>query len=45
MPQEVSPTENLKSWFDAGVTCVGLGSKLIKADDQGNLIMKDRVFN
>jgi hypothetical protein len=24
---------------------VGLGSKLIKADDQGNLIMKDRVFN
>jgi len=26
----VSPTEeNLKSWFDAGVTCVGMGSKLI----------------
>lgn len=29
----VSPTEeNLKSWFDAGVTCVGMGSKLISAD-------------
>lgn len=26
----VIPTsENLKSWFDAGVTCVGIGSKLI----------------
>ncbi len=26
----VSPTEeNLKNWFDAGVTCVGMGSKLI----------------
>jgi len=26
----VSPTEeNLKGWFDAGVTCVGMGSKLI----------------
>jgi len=26
----VSPTkENLKVWFDAGVTCVGMGSKLI----------------
>ena len=21
--------ENLKSWFDAGVTCVGMGSQLI----------------
>ena len=21
--------ENLKAWFDAGVTCVGMGSKLI----------------
>ncbi|MCW2120363.1 bifunctional 4-hydroxy-2-oxoglutarate aldolase/2-dehydro-3-deoxy-phosphogluconate aldolase [Flavobacterium sp. 7A] len=32
----VSPTrENLKGWFDAGVTCVGLGSKLIKADANG----------
>jgi 2-dehydro-3-deoxyphosphogluconate aldolase/(4S)-4-hydroxy-2-oxoglutarate aldolase len=25
----VSPTkENLKGWFDAGVTCVGMGSQL-----------------
>lgn len=29
----VSPTEeNLKGWFDAGATCVGMGSKLIKSD-------------
>ncbi len=29
----VSPTEeNLKAWFDAGVTCVGMGSKLIGKD-------------
>ena len=29
----VSPTEaNLKSWFDAGVTCVGMGSQLISKD-------------
>jgi 2-dehydro-3-deoxyphosphogluconate aldolase/(4S)-4-hydroxy-2-oxoglutarate aldolase len=28
----VSPEEsNLKSWFDAGVTCVGMGSKLISS--------------
>ena len=33
----VSPTkENLKAWFDAGVTCVGMGSKLIRKDAQGN---------
>jgi 2-dehydro-3-deoxyphosphogluconate aldolase/(4S)-4-hydroxy-2-oxoglutarate aldolase len=33
----VSPTvESLKSWFDAGVTCVGLGSKLISTDAEGN---------
>ena len=33
----VSPTkENLKAWFDAGVTCVGMGSKLIKKDAGGN---------
>ena len=25
---------NLKAWFDAGVTCVGMGSKLIQ---QGNI--------
>lgn len=24
--------ENLKSWFDAGVTCVGMGSKLVRKD-------------
>ncbi|MFH6767516.1 bifunctional 4-hydroxy-2-oxoglutarate aldolase/2-dehydro-3-deoxy-phosphogluconate aldolase [Gaetbulibacter aquiaggeris] len=29
----VSPTEeNLKAWFDAGVTCVGMGSQLISND-------------
>lgn len=29
----VSPTEeNLKSWFEAGVTCVGMGSKLISKE-------------
>ena len=29
----VSPDrENLKGWFDAGVTCVGMGSKLITKD-------------
>jgi 2-dehydro-3-deoxyphosphogluconate aldolase/(4S)-4-hydroxy-2-oxoglutarate aldolase len=24
--------KNLKSWFDAGVTCVGLGSQLISKE-------------
>ena len=29
----VAPTrENLSAWFDAGVTCVGMGSKLISKD-------------
>jgi 2-dehydro-3-deoxyphosphogluconate aldolase/(4S)-4-hydroxy-2-oxoglutarate aldolase len=29
----VEPTEeNLKLWFDAGVTCVGMGSKLVSKD-------------
>lgn len=33
----VSPTqENLEAWFNAGVTCVGMGSKLIKKDAEGN---------
>jgi len=33
----VSPTkENLTSWFNAGVTCVGMGSKLMVKDAQGN---------
>jgi 2-dehydro-3-deoxyphosphogluconate aldolase/(4S)-4-hydroxy-2-oxoglutarate aldolase len=33
----VSPTEeNLKDWFEAGVTCVGMGSKLIPKDVLAN---------
>ena len=33
----VTPTkENLESWFNAGATCVGMGSKLIVKDTQGN---------
>jgi len=33
----VSPTEeNLKAWFDAGVTCVGMGSNLISKDILAN---------
>ena len=33
----VSPTEeNLKGWFDAGVTCVGMGSQLISKDIVAN---------
>lgn len=33
----VSPDkENLSSWFKAGVTCVGMGSKLIAKDAKGN---------
>jgi 2-dehydro-3-deoxyphosphogluconate aldolase/(4S)-4-hydroxy-2-oxoglutarate aldolase len=33
----VSPTEeNLKGWFDAGVTCVGMGSKLIAKQTDGS---------
>ena len=33
----VSPTkENLTAWFNAGVTCVGMGSKLITKDANGN---------
>ncbi len=32
----VSPTEeNLKAWFSAGVTCVGMGSKLMAKDENG----------
>ena len=38
----VSPTkENLKAWFDAGVTCVGMGSKLIKKDAQGDFDLNE----
>ena len=37
----VSPTkENLESWFNAGVTCVGMGSKLIAKDKDGNYDLK-----
>jgi len=33
----VSPTkDNLEGWFKAGVTCVGMGSKLIAKDANGN---------
>ncbi|MBJ7880619.1 bifunctional 4-hydroxy-2-oxoglutarate aldolase/2-dehydro-3-deoxy-phosphogluconate aldolase [Gelidibacter salicanalis] len=33
----VAPTkESLTSWFDAGVTCVGIGSKLIVKHSSGN---------
>ncbi|MEW2923108.1 bifunctional 4-hydroxy-2-oxoglutarate aldolase/2-dehydro-3-deoxy-phosphogluconate aldolase [Muricauda sp. ANG21] len=33
----VSPTEdNLKAWFEAGVTCVGMGSQLISKDILAN---------
>lgn len=33
----VAPTkENLTSWFNAGVTCVGMGSKLMAKDADGN---------
>jgi 2-dehydro-3-deoxyphosphogluconate aldolase/(4S)-4-hydroxy-2-oxoglutarate aldolase len=33
----VSPTkESLESWFNAGVTCVGMGSKLIAKNDVGH---------
>lgn len=33
----VAPTkESLTAWFDAGVTCVGIGSKLIAKDSHGD---------
>jgi 2-dehydro-3-deoxyphosphogluconate aldolase/(4S)-4-hydroxy-2-oxoglutarate aldolase len=33
----VSPTkESIDQWFNAGVTCVGMGSKLIKKDAKGS---------
>ena len=32
----VSPTkESIEAWFKAGVTCVGMGSKLIAKDANG----------
>lgn len=37
----VSPTkENLTSWFNAGVTCVGMGSKLMAKHDNGDYDLK-----
>ncbi|MEN7550641.1 bifunctional 4-hydroxy-2-oxoglutarate aldolase/2-dehydro-3-deoxy-phosphogluconate aldolase [Rapidithrix thailandica] len=34
----VAPTEeNLKGWFEAGVTCVGMGSKLIVKNADGSI--------
>ncbi|SHH06051.1 bifunctional 4-hydroxy-2-oxoglutarate aldolase/2-dehydro-3-deoxy-phosphogluconate aldolase [Flagellimonas flava] len=37
----VEPTEeNLKAWFDAGVHCVGMGSKLFVKDADGNIDYK-----
>ncbi len=36
MNSGVSPTkESLEAWFNAGVTCVGMGSKLIAKDQNG----------
>lgn len=38
--------ENLKAWFDAGVTCVGMGSQLITKEDLVNknfAAIEDRV--
>ncbi|WP_296634732.1 bifunctional 4-hydroxy-2-oxoglutarate aldolase/2-dehydro-3-deoxy-phosphogluconate aldolase [Polaribacter sp.] len=41
----VSPTrENLEGWFNAGVTCVGMGSKLIAKDANGNFDL-DKIEN
>ncbi len=40
--------DNLKDWFSAGVTCVGLGSKLISKDileDQNISLLENRVKN
>ena len=38
--------DNLKSWFDSGVTCVGMGSKLISKDILANknyTLLKENV--
>ena len=38
----VSPTnESLNSWFEAGVTCVGMGSNLIKKDSHGSFNLNE----
>jgi 2-dehydro-3-deoxyphosphogluconate aldolase/(4S)-4-hydroxy-2-oxoglutarate aldolase len=37
----VSPNkENLEAWFNAGVTCVGMGSKLMSKHDNGEFDYK-----
>jgi 2-dehydro-3-deoxyphosphogluconate aldolase/(4S)-4-hydroxy-2-oxoglutarate aldolase len=37
----VSPTkESLTSWFEAGVACVGMGSKLIRTEENGSFDLK-----
>ena len=37
----VSPIkESLTSWFEAGVTCVGMGSKLIRKEEDGSFDLK-----
>ena len=39
-PGGVSPTkDNLEAWFNAGVTCVGMGSKLITKDSNGDFML------
>lgn len=38
----VAPTkDSLEQWFKAGVTCVGMGSKLIKKDANGTFNLKE----
>jgi 2-dehydro-3-deoxyphosphogluconate aldolase/(4S)-4-hydroxy-2-oxoglutarate aldolase len=40
--------ENLRDWFDSGVTCVGLGSKLISEEiliKKDYETLKNRVAN
>jgi 2-dehydro-3-deoxyphosphogluconate aldolase / (4S)-4-hydroxy-2-oxoglutarate aldolase len=45
----VSPTEeSLSEWFTAGVTCVGMGSQLIKKETDGSfnfILIKNQVNN
>ena len=42
----VSPTrENLKGWFDAGVSCVGMGSQLITKEILASKDFKTLVEN
>jgi 2-dehydro-3-deoxyphosphogluconate aldolase/(4S)-4-hydroxy-2-oxoglutarate aldolase len=38
--------DNLKSWFDSGVTCVGMGSKLISKEileNKNYTLLKENV--